>query len=50
VFAAEPAVLAELKFFRLGFFVLGRCVISLLAFSAGKRNDISHCSILLCEQ
>jgi len=44
--ATETAVFAEFEFFRFGSFVLGCCVISLLALGAAKRNDISHCSIL----
>jgi hypothetical protein len=44
--AAKPTVLAEFKFFRLGFLVFGGGVISLLALGTGKRNDISHCNIL----
>jgi hypothetical protein len=45
--ATETTVLAELKLLRLGSFVFGRRVISLFALSASKRNDISHCNILL---
>ena len=41
--AAEAAILAELKFFRLGFFILGCGVVSLLALSACEGNYISHC-------
>jgi hypothetical protein len=46
VFTAESAVFAELELFRLSLLILCRCVISLLALGAAKRNDISHCSIL----
>jgi len=46
MFAAEAAILAELKLFGLGFLVLGCCVISLFALGAAKRDYISHCSIL----
>jgi hypothetical protein len=46
MFAAEAAIFAELKLFRLGLLVLGCCVISLLALGAAKRNYVSHCNIL----
>jgi hypothetical protein len=44
--AAEAAVFTELKFFGLGFLILGRCVVSLLALGTAKRNYVSHCNIL----
>jgi hypothetical protein len=46
VLAAETTVFTELKLFRLGSFIFGGCVISLLALSATKRNYISHSNIL----
>ena len=50
MFATETTVLAELKLLGLGPFVLGGRVISLLAHCASKRDDISHCNILLVER
>jgi hypothetical protein len=46
VFTAETTIFAELKLFWLGSFILGSCVISLLALSATKRDYISHSNIL----
>jgi len=42
----ETAVLAKLELLRFCSFILCRCVVSLLALSAGERNNVSHCSIL----
>jgi hypothetical protein len=46
VLAAEPAVFAEFQLGRLGFFVFGCGVVSLLALGAAKRDDVSHMCIL----
>jgi len=46
MFAAEAAILAELKLFGLGLLVFGCRVVSLLALGTAKRNYISHCNIL----
>jgi hypothetical protein len=40
--ATEAAVLFELKLLRGIFFVLGCRIVPLLAFSAGKSDDVSH--------
>jgi hypothetical protein len=47
VLAAETAVLAELKLFGLGLFVLGGGVVTLLALGAGKGHNVSHRSSFL---
>jgi hypothetical protein len=46
VLTAEAAIFTEFQFLWLGLLVLGCGVISLLALSAGKGDDISHRSIL----
>jgi len=44
--AAEATVFAKLQLCRLGFLVFGCGVISLLALSAAKGDDVSHVCIL----
>jgi hypothetical protein len=40
--AAETAVFLELELLRSTLFVLGRCIVPVLAFGTGKGNDVSH--------
>ena len=44
---AKPAVFLELKLLRRVLLILGGRIVSLLALGAGKRNDVSHCSLPL---
>lgn len=39
---AEFAILADLEFFRVFLFILGSCIVTLLALCAGQSNSDSH--------
>jgi hypothetical protein len=43
----EAAVFAEFQLFGLGLLVLSGGIVSLLALGAGKRDDVSHCTLPL---